>query len=281
MASCALPGIFPSAPLLVKAPSGEIKSWHSVDNRWIDGSVENDIPLKKLTEMFNVNHFIVCQVNPHIYPLLSLIPVAKSFGSLYEKLFILTVTEIKHRLRQLSKLGLFRKTCHYLLNVLEQPYQGDITIVPRLAFKDIVRFFTDLEWDGITRALIEGQRATWPQLSYIQNQCRVELTLDNLLCRLKARLTAISGPHQTEGIDLYTSEHNGTYESLFKPKESLLIESLEDIIGDTNSVGSLGDSILIQEDEMKPIEFVKPLYRSASVTYILDDPLQQHNFIPG
>jgi TAG lipase / steryl ester hydrolase / phospholipase A2 / LPA acyltransferase len=30
-----------------------------------DGSVENDLPMQQLSELFNVNHFIVSQVNPH------------------------------------------------------------------------------------------------------------------------------------------------------------------------------------------------------------------------
>jgi predicted acylesterase/phospholipase RssA len=30
-----------------------------------DGSIENDLPMEQLSELFNVNHFIVSQVNPH------------------------------------------------------------------------------------------------------------------------------------------------------------------------------------------------------------------------
>ena len=30
-----------------------------------DGSLENDLPMQQLSELFNVNHFIVSQVNPH------------------------------------------------------------------------------------------------------------------------------------------------------------------------------------------------------------------------
>lgn len=37
-----------------------------------DGSVENDLPMKQLSELFNVNHFIVSQVNPHSAMLSSL-----------------------------------------------------------------------------------------------------------------------------------------------------------------------------------------------------------------
>ena len=33
---------------------------------FVDGSLDHDIPMAKLEEMFNVNHFIVSQVNPHV-----------------------------------------------------------------------------------------------------------------------------------------------------------------------------------------------------------------------
>lgn len=29
--------------------------------KWSDGSVENDLPMTRLSELFNVNHFIVSQ----------------------------------------------------------------------------------------------------------------------------------------------------------------------------------------------------------------------------
>ena len=34
------------------------------------GSIQSDLPMQRLSEIFNVNHFIVCQVNPHIVPVL-------------------------------------------------------------------------------------------------------------------------------------------------------------------------------------------------------------------
>ena len=37
---------------------------------YMDGSVALDLPLERLRELFNVNHFIVSQVNPHVIPFL-------------------------------------------------------------------------------------------------------------------------------------------------------------------------------------------------------------------
>jgi predicted acylesterase/phospholipase RssA len=48
--------------------------------RWRDGSLESDLPMKQLKELFNVNHFIVSQANPHIAPLLRLKEIVRAYG---------------------------------------------------------------------------------------------------------------------------------------------------------------------------------------------------------
>jgi predicted acylesterase/phospholipase RssA len=56
---------------LAKDPkTGQPQPWNASAQRWIDGSVDNDLPMAKLSELFNVNHFIVSQVNRHIVPFL-------------------------------------------------------------------------------------------------------------------------------------------------------------------------------------------------------------------
>ena len=35
---------------------------------WVDGSISDDMPAKRLTRIYGVNHFIVSQVNPHVFP---------------------------------------------------------------------------------------------------------------------------------------------------------------------------------------------------------------------
>ena len=40
-------------------------SQHTPQHTYSDGSIENDLPMQQLSELFNVNHFIVSQANPH------------------------------------------------------------------------------------------------------------------------------------------------------------------------------------------------------------------------
>ena len=59
--------------------------------RWRDGSLEEDLPMRSLSETFNVNYFLVSQTNPHIVPLLNLKKrVNRKLGNVVE-------TEWKHR----------------------------------------------------------------------------------------------------------------------------------------------------------------------------------------
>lgn len=48
--------------------AGNIVTYYPEGLTWQDGSLELDLPMVKLAEMFNVNHFIVSQVNPHVIP---------------------------------------------------------------------------------------------------------------------------------------------------------------------------------------------------------------------
>ena len=90
-ASCAFPGLFEAQELMAKDRSGEIVPYHPPFNlgpeegssqvrRWRDGSLEIDLPMMQLKELFNVNHFIVSQANPHIAPLLRLKEFVRAYG---------------------------------------------------------------------------------------------------------------------------------------------------------------------------------------------------------
>ena len=65
LASCAVPGIFEPVELRAKSIDGQEIPYFPQGQKWSDGSVENDLPMQRLSELFNVNHFIVSQVNPH------------------------------------------------------------------------------------------------------------------------------------------------------------------------------------------------------------------------
>ena len=65
VASSSLPGVFEPNKLLVKDADGTERSESATQASFIDGSMEQDLPMQQLSEMFNVNHFIISQANPH------------------------------------------------------------------------------------------------------------------------------------------------------------------------------------------------------------------------
>jgi len=72
-ASSAIPGFYEPVELMIKTETGEIKPYHPniTQTRYIDGSIGGDLPMQRMSELFNVNTFIVSQVNPHVVPFVS------------------------------------------------------------------------------------------------------------------------------------------------------------------------------------------------------------------
>ena len=68
---------------------------------------------------------------------------------------------------------------------MKQKYHGDITVIPELSISDAKFLFADPDQDQILNSVKRGERATWPAVSMIWNQCKVELVLDQMLLKLQ------------------------------------------------------------------------------------------------
>ncbi|KAH8906460.1 patatin-domain-containing protein [Coniochaeta sp. PMI_546] len=203
-ASCSVPLVFNAASLLVKDPAtGAHMPWNPTPERWIDGSVDNDLPMTRLAEMFNVNHFIVSQVNPHVVPFLAkddfLDPNKKSTDAQQSQsigdstdwiqtLTTLAKDEALHRLHFLTELGILPNLCTKLRSVLSQRYSGDITILPEISPHDLPRILKNPTPEFMLRNCLVGEKATWPKLSRIRDRCAIELALDRAVHALRTRV---------------------------------------------------------------------------------------------
>ena len=67
MASAAVPGFYPPVALAAKNSQGQRQAYMP-SRKWVDGSISDDLPAKRLARLYGANHFIVSQVNPHIFP---------------------------------------------------------------------------------------------------------------------------------------------------------------------------------------------------------------------
>ncbi|MBT8446512.1 MAG: DUF3336 domain-containing protein, partial [Gammaproteobacteria bacterium] len=70
MASCAVPGVFPPVMLMARNVHGESQPYLPT-RRWVDGSIADDLPAKRLSRLYSTNHYIVSMVNPIATPFLS------------------------------------------------------------------------------------------------------------------------------------------------------------------------------------------------------------------
>jgi TAG lipase/steryl ester hydrolase/phospholipase A2/LPA acyltransferase len=207
-ASCSVPVVFSAGHLLVKNPiTGEQSRWNAAQQGWIDGSVDGDLPMVRLAEMFNVNHFIVSQVNPHVVPFLSeSFPSASSSPSApisahslcgisvegtpswKARLISLAKSEALHRLHILTDLplpGPLRNLTSKARSILNQKYSGDITILPQLAYADFPNLLRNPTPEFMLEACRRGERATWPLVGRIRVAVSVELTLDRAVGGLR------------------------------------------------------------------------------------------------
>ncbi|KAG0348132.1 hypothetical protein BG005_011724, partial [Podila minutissima] len=185
--SCAAPFIYTSAPLMAKDKNGEEVQWNPSRYHWIDGSVDGDLPMNKLSELFNVNHFIVCQVNPYIVPFLQYSMGRSPANKVLKWVLHQSRSELQHRMNQISLLGVMPHLIHKVQAIMSQRYYGDITIVPDMGMEDYLNIVSNPTQDSLIASTLKGEKATWPKISIIRNHCSIEHCLDDILYRLRLR----------------------------------------------------------------------------------------------
>jgi TAG lipase/steryl ester hydrolase/phospholipase A2/LPA acyltransferase len=138
---------------------------------WRDGSLEDDLPMRGLSEMFGVNHFIVSQTTPHIIPFLNLKKQLGVAGQLAE-------AEIKHRCRQALEILPRWKWPARWLRAFSQPWEGDVTIALPHAVAQLAKGIIGPSRSALLQAVRQGELSTWAKISAIQCNCGIEATLD-------------------------------------------------------------------------------------------------------
>jgi len=231
-ASCAIPGVFDAAELIVKEPTGEyVPEAVSEERRsaataaasgrkrsnsiaatvskitYTDGSIENDLPMQQLSELFNVNHFIISQVNPHS-ALFSTLSLRGQFndGSFFLRTLISYTQYLKEQVRAWIKdltffiLSFKRNAPQWALkrgfySTLTQNYEGtdnDITIMPWAEHVSLINAWMSVlknpTVDEYNEVMHYSELAVWSNFSKIRAQCKVEMTLDRCVQKLRKKI---------------------------------------------------------------------------------------------
>ncbi len=176
--SSAFPFLFAPQTLLARDSRGHIapfanKSAGESQRRWRDGSLESDLPMRGLSEMFNVNYFLVSQCNPYLLPVIAAKEALPApLGSLLEM-------EFKHRCQQLMEI--MPKRTLRLLKLLSQPWAGDTTVYLPVLTLSALKSIVNMSTEDILRAKSAGQKALWEKKMTIMANCDIEHTLDECL----------------------------------------------------------------------------------------------------
>ncbi|KAI8895714.1 acyl transferase/acyl hydrolase/lysophospholipase [Globomyces pollinis-pini] len=256
-ASCAVPFVFRPATLLAKNAHKEIVPWNPSGHKWIDGSVEGDLPMQRISEHFGINHYCVSQTNPYIIPFLNVsgqrsTPISRAIVSTASILG----SEIQHRLQQLIDLGMTNTLLFKVKSMICQKYVGDITIVPHIMWSKFPLVMANPDLSMAKYYSNSGESATWPQIALLRNHCLIEQCISANIISLRGKLVV------NHNSDFHNSASNITYLPILvkdSPIEAELLKmkSLEYLpkpsanIDPLISVGTAGKTSNLQ-----------PLYRS-------------------
>ncbi len=185
-ASCALPLLYEPVELLAKDRSGKIVKYFPSGLRFSDGSVGSDLPMRRLAELFNVNQFIVSQVNPHMLLLLD----SCNQASFWSKAKYLVRSELRHRVLQLARLGLLPRFLGFMTSAFAQPFEGDITIIPRVRFSDLSLLLSNPTPHILRRLANHGYRSAFHVCEMIRDRTAIERALEAAILEVNSKLLA-------------------------------------------------------------------------------------------
>ena len=153
------------AKLQTKNRNGKQEPFEVDGVEWIDGSVQADLPFQRISTLFNVSNFIVSQTNFHVAPFINSEHSQKK--SVYWTLFQTMEWDIRNRVLNLSRLGLFPKFFGQdMSKVFKQTYHGNVTLVPRYGAMQMVglQSLSNPTVKDMEVYLKFGQIAAWPYI---------------------------------------------------------------------------------------------------------------------
>ena len=189
MASCAIPGVFPAVMLQAKNERGEPQPYLPA-RRWVDGSVADDLPAKRLSRLFSTNHYIVSMVNPIARAFLPRDDRTRPLRQAATSLGMGIGREMLNFYRGVAKKygdnwPKFNMMMHSVHALLDQEYSGDINIVPKFRLQNPLNLITQPNEEELRQLVKEGERATYSRIEPIRRCTQISRTLEEILHRFE------------------------------------------------------------------------------------------------
>ncbi len=192
MASTAVPGFFPAVALAAKNERGERQAYLP-SRKWVDGSISDDLPAKRLARLYGVNHFVVSQTNPHVFPFVTDPNRKRGFfetlgyaaGRTAREWINASAAVIEKPLALSPTLS---RWTNMGLSIINQDYVGDINILPKVTFFNPLRLLAFKSTEEIMRLIEMGEKATWPKIEMIRIQTQIGRKLDEILAEIDRRV---------------------------------------------------------------------------------------------
>lgn len=189
MASCAVPGVFPPVMLMAKNVHGEAQPYLPT-RKWVDGSIADDLPAKRLSRLYSTNHFIVSMVNPIATPFLNRDGNRGKLASALGSLGIGVGRELLNFYRGIAqKQGDNWPRFNLLLNgihsLMDQEYSGDINIIPSFRWYSPAKILSHLSEKELLALVEGGEHSTYPHVETIRVCTKISRSMEDILHRFE------------------------------------------------------------------------------------------------
>jgi TAG lipase/steryl ester hydrolase/phospholipase A2/LPA acyltransferase len=185
MASAAVPGIYPPVTLQALGSKGERKPYLP-SRKWVDGSVSDDMPAKRLARLYGVNHYIVSQTNPFVLPFVtdshrksSVFGILQHASRRSSREWFNAAMLIVDRIDKGN--GMPTRATSIMRSLINQEYMGDINILPDSRVINPFSLLSFPKQKAMQKLIDSGERSTWPKLEMIKQQTRISRTLRSIL----------------------------------------------------------------------------------------------------
>lgn len=163
------------------------------NRKWVDGSLSDDLPIKRLARLYGVNHSIVSQTNPLVLPFISAEGAGTGVLSTVTQTGLNTLKEwglaAAHIMQKpLNPDSPVSKIIDGYMSLVSQTYTGDINILPSQRILNPTEVLSVKTPAEILDLMREGERSTWPHLERIRTQTKISQTLQHLVDELDMKV---------------------------------------------------------------------------------------------